>query len=390
MGAVFFLAGCGTGTAVQVATPIPPDANFRTYRHPSGVFSLRLPPDWAVRDVSHGGVIHVEFSASGSAGLPVAVYIVNTGTVLSAAALLDSMDRFLVLINPKPDSYHELSRNAQGDGSWRVVGVRQTPIGARTLNTFFQANGAYLAALEADISDLEGGAMATLRAVINTLRIDPSAVITASDLRAVVEGGSVDTPGVLRFDNLYAWTTPTGEYVINGVVTNTGTTPLEAIRITALLFDASNTVLETASNVVATEIVPAGGTAPFSIRFRNGRPTQAVRYELQGAGRYAEYAVSSYLGDDQFIRGNDRASYNANGHLVIVADVVNRTQQAAYFVKAIVTVFDDASQVIAADSVFLNKAALLPGEVGRFEITFPELGGSALRYTITVEGKSAQ
>ena len=46
------LSACNSGTTVVVATPVPPDAGFRTYRHPGGAFSLRLPPEWSVRDLS--------------------------------------------------------------------------------------------------------------------------------------------------------------------------------------------------------------------------------------------------------------------------------------------------------------------------------------------------
>ncbi|CAG1014320.1 hypothetical protein ANRL4_05179 [Anaerolineae bacterium] len=392
--ALLTLSACQSDPVVLVATPIPPDANFRGYRHPTGAFTLRLPSDWVVRDVSYGGVVHVEFSAPNATGLPLSIYVINTGAAVSASALLDSMDRFQLLINGNPLIYDEMSRNAQGDGSWRVVGVRQTPIGARQLNTFFQANGPLLAAMEADITNLNADQLQVLRAVINTLRLDPAAVIAPSSIQAIAESGGSEASntaaGVLTFSGLYAWTTPQGEFVVNGQVSNASGAPLEAIRVTAILYDAAGAVLEEASNIVPVEVLLDTATAPFSIRFREGKPSQTVRYELQGAARYAEYALQSYLGDDQFIRGNDQALYNANGYLTVSGDVVNRAQQPAYFVKAVVTVFDEGSRVVAADTVFLNKSTLLPGEVSRFEVTFPELGGSAIRYVITIEGKSVQ
>ena len=60
------LSACESSPVVVVATPVPPDAKFHTYQHPSGVFSLRLPPDWSVRDLSHGDTIRVEFSPPGN------------------------------------------------------------------------------------------------------------------------------------------------------------------------------------------------------------------------------------------------------------------------------------------------------------------------------------
>lgn len=385
--AALALAACDSSPVVMVATPVPPDAGFRTYRHPGGAFSLRLPPDWSVRDVSQGSAIRVEFSPPGNTGLPLTVHIINTGSVLSAGALLEAIDRYQQVINGDPAVYHEIGRNAQGDGSWRLVGVRQTPIGPRQINTFLHAEGAFLAAAEVDLTGLDAAQLMTFRAVINTLRVDAGAALAASSLQPPPLGEGA-APGALEFAGLLAWINPQGELILNGQVINRAGRPLEAIRVTAIMYDAQNTPLAEQSNVVPVEVLADSEAAPFSIRFRGGRPARSVRYELLAAARNAEYALESYLGADQFILGNDLATYNANGFLIVSGDIVNRTQAAAFFVKAIVTVFDEQSRVVAADSVFINDTQLLPGEVGRFEVTFPELGGSAIRYTISVEGKS--
>jgi hypothetical protein len=46
-----------------VATPVPADANFITYRHSSGVFSLRIPPDWVAGDLPDANGVRVQFTA---------------------------------------------------------------------------------------------------------------------------------------------------------------------------------------------------------------------------------------------------------------------------------------------------------------------------------------
>lgn len=385
-----FITACDSTPVVLVATPVPPDANFRTYRHTSGVFSIRLPADWSVRDVSQGNAVRVEFSPPGNSGLPLTVYVLNTGTVLTTSSLLDYVERYQQIVNGDATTYHEISRNAQGDGSWRLVGVRQTPIGPRQLNTFVQADGAFLTAIEADLTGYTAGQLQTMRAVINTVRVDPTAVIGSSDIRPPQESASASAAGVLAFSGLYTWTNPGGNFIVNGQVTNQSGAALEAIVITATLYDAQDNALAEQQSVAPVEVLYDRATAPFTIRFRGGKPSQAVRYELQAAARHAEYTLQSYLGDDKFIKGNDRAQYNAAGFLTVSGDVVNQTQNAAYFVKAIVTVLDDQGRVVALDSVFLNKSPLLPGDVARFEVTFPELGGSAIRYLIAIEGRSQQ
>ena len=96
------LTGCNPDPVVVVATAVPLDANFRVYQHPTGVFSLRLPPNWSVRDVSQGSAIRVEFSPPDNAGLPLSVYIINTGTVMDTSELLNAIDQYQKVVNSDP------------------------------------------------------------------------------------------------------------------------------------------------------------------------------------------------------------------------------------------------------------------------------------------------
>ena len=67
---------------------------------------------------------------------------------------------------------------------------------------------------------------------------------------------------------------------------------------------------------------------------------------------------------------------------------MNKTQGPAHFVKAIVTIFDEQQRVVATDNTFISKRDLLPGESAHFAVQFAELGGNAIRYVISIEGKS--
>jgi hypothetical protein len=388
--AVLTLSACDSTPVVVVATPVPPDARFQTYRHPSGVFRLRLPPDWAIRDVSRSDAIRVEFSPPANTGLPLSVYVVNTGNILDANSLLSSIDRYQTAINGDTAVYTEVSRTAQGDGSWRLTGVRQTPIGPRQLNTFIQADKTFLSAIEVDITGANDGLMQIIRAVINTYRVDPTAVIGASNIQAAPGSGvgAIPASGVLAFSGMHSWTNPQGALIVSGQVTNQSGGPLEGVRVTAILYDAQNNVLIEQPVVVPVEVLLDKTTSAFTINFRSGKPSQAVRYELHAAARNAEYAIKTYLGDDSFIRGNEKAQYNSNGIFTVSGDVVNKTKGLARFVKVTVTVFDEQGRVVATDSAFLSKADLLPGDTGHFEVPFYELGGSAVRFVASVEGKT--
>jgi hypothetical protein len=341
-----------------------------------------------VRDVSQGATIRVEFSPAINNGLPLTVYVINTGSVLDAPGLLDAIDKYQASINGASHVYNEVSRNAQGDGSWRLTGVRQTSIGPREINTFLQADKSFLSAIEVDVTSASDQMMQTLRAVVNTFRVDSSAVISASSIQAPQSAGVNTSSGVLAFSALYTWTNQQGAFIVDGQITNRSGGPLEAIRVTAIIYDSQGNALVDQANVVQIEVLDDQATAPFSIQFKGGKPSQAVRYELQAAGRNAEYALKTHLGDDSFLRGNDKASYSTGGYLTISGDVVNKTQGPAHFVKATVTVFDDKGRVVATDSTFISKPDLLPGEAAHFEVTFFEIGGGAARYVITFEGKS--
>ncbi|MBX3086316.1 MAG: DUF3426 domain-containing protein [Anaerolineae bacterium] len=381
------LAGCNNDPVVVVATAVPLDANFRVYQHPTGVFSLRLPPNWSVRDVSQGSAIRVEFSPPDNEGLPMSVYVINTGAVMDTNELLNAIEQYQQVVNGDPTKYTEVSRNAQGDGSWRIAGFRHTPIGTRELNTFIQADKAYLTAIEIDLTNLNEAQRETLHTIVNTYRVNPNAVVNISSLQVAADNADSNT-GALEFSGMYAWTNPQGIFIVNGLVKNTSLNPMEAIRVTALLFDAQDNVLVEQPEVIAVEILEPGLTTPFSIRFRGGKPSQTVRYELRGASRYAETAVKTYLNDDNFLRGNVEAKYNADGFLTVTGDVVNKTQGLARFVKVIVAVKNEQEQIVATESVFLSKPDLLPGETSKFEVVFYELGGQAARFELRIEGKS--
>src|SRR5687768_60341 len=73
----------------EAATPALVDpTDFVTYVHPTGVFTLDLPPEWIVNDTSNERAVNVEFSPPGSPDPLIGVYIISLNamniTVVSA------------------------------------------------------------------------------------------------------------------------------------------------------------------------------------------------------------------------------------------------------------------------------------------------------------------
>ncbi len=382
-----FLTACTSGSGVAVAPVNALDTGYHTYRHPSGAFSLRLPADWSVRDVSHDNTIQVEFSPPGNAGLPLSIYVINTGSVLDTGALLNTINKYQSVFNGNPDVYTELSRTAQGDGSWRLVGIRQTPIGSRELNTFVQADKSFLSAIEADLTDVQDARLSQLRTVINTFRVETAAAVGAASLNGASTGENT-AAGSITFSGLLDYTDSTGGFNINGELTNQGTYAVEAVRVTALLYDTGGRLLAEQPDIVPNEIIPTGDRVPFRLQFRGGKPPQAVRYELQASARSAEYNAATYLPPENFIKGNEKATYNAQGFLSIGGDVVNGAQQPAKFIRVTITVYDEQDRVVGAESGFVERPELLPGEVSKYEVTFYQLAGNANRFVTKVEGRT--
>jgi hypothetical protein len=93
-----------------VATPIPPDANFVTYNHSSGVFSLRVPPDWIAGELPDANGVRVQFTAleGDQAITRLSVYIVNTGQPMT------------------PEMFAEAANAYQPPSDWRRMAGRKS------------------------------------------------------------------------------------------------------------------------------------------------------------------------------------------------------------------------------------------------------------------------
>src|SRR5690606_795358 len=95
------LAACsphsaGGGPVVQMATPVPPDAGYVTYRHPTGVFTLRTPRGWIAGDLPDRSGVRVQFTTveDGQALARLSVYIVNTGQPMTPEAFAQAANAY--------------------------------------------------------------------------------------------------------------------------------------------------------------------------------------------------------------------------------------------------------------------------------------------------------
>lgn len=392
--ATVLLSACGSTVQTNdpvfvVATPLPPDAGFVTYTHSTGVFSLRVPPDWIAGELPDPNGVRVQFTAleNEQAVARLSVYIVNTGQPMTPEIFAQAVDAYQPPDDLATYGWTELARADQRDGSRRITGIRLYPtLGPRSLNVFLQGSGAFFSALEVDVTDADPAMLDTLAAVVNTFRVDTETELAVGTVQQAAAGVTSFT-GVIGFNGYHTWTDRDGVFHITGEAVNTTPHPLEAVRLSGVLYDAQGRRLAEQSDILSIDVLTSGQGAPFDLRFEGGRPANAVRYELNVAARDADYALRAYYGPENFAIANDEAVYNAQGNLVVRGELANTGPNVAQAVKVVVAVFDGAGHVVAAETIFVSKPQLVPQEAVAFEVPFHDLGGPALTYTLTVLGQ---
>ena len=258
-------------------------------------------------------------------------------------------------------------------------------LGPRTLNVFLQGDGAFFSALEIDITNAAQPTLDVLTTIVNTYRVNQSAELAVGTVQQAA-ASVTSYSGVIGFNGYMAWTDQDGVFHLTGEAINTTPNPLEAIRLSGVLYDAQGRRLAEQPDILTVDVLGPGQGAPFDLRFEGGKPTTAVRYELNVAAREADsYALQNFYGPDNFAVANDEADY-VGGTLVVRGDLANIGPRVAQRVKVIVAIWDDQGHVVAAETLFVNKTQLVPQEAVQFEVPFYQIGGPALTYTLTVIG----
>lgn len=388
---LILLAGCqdnpeSSDPLVVVATSAAPDSGFYTYRHESGVFSIRIPPNWVADNLPDQNGVRVQFSnLEGTESIVrLTVYLVNTGDPMTREGFLNAAAAY----QPPDDVVNydwQLIEDPvdQSDGSRRLVGVRNYPtIGPRAMNIFLQGNGSYFSALEADVTSSDETLLNTLAAVVNTYRVNSEVALQIGEVTGVTS-----FTGVVGFDSYSAWADVDGGFNITGRVVNNADYPIEAVRLTGYLFDARSNQLSEKSAILTTDILAPGETAPFRLRFDSGRPSTVIRYELHAAARAAEeITLRNFYNKANFTVVDNGTIYNENGFLVISGQLANNGSRLVRLVKVIVSIYDGQNNLVATETAFIDKDQLLPGEAGSYEVIMYDVGGPAIRYELNVMG----
>jgi hypothetical protein len=392
------MAGC----AAEESEPVLVDpTGFVTYAHPTGVFSLSMPPDWVLSDTSDAYALDVSFSLPDTS-LPVLNIYVVSSTALGANASPDALTAFentgdvitsfdgLVSLYQSDfyrltnEVYKEIGREIQPDGSLRIAFLIDSAHGTSQHNDFFQVAGQYFVAVRTRLP-ADPAQQRTLGRVINTLSFD----LTTGWASTVAHPEENSPHDLVGFANLNHWADSNGGFVVVGQVINHAPEPLEFVRVNVQLYDAVGEVLTEQDNFVSSDLIMPGEYAPFSIVFSDGLPPGTVRYDLEASARYADYATQTFYGPENFAVTSE-AGFDENGLLVVSGQVRNEGNLTANLVKVIVTIFDEDQRVAGTDTTLVDVQQLAPGDTSGFDVRFFELGGAPNTFLVSVQGIIAE
>jgi len=375
------LSACSGGGAVVFApTPLPPEATPNEYSHPSGAFSLLLPRTWTLYEQTSSLFAAATFAPPESDTPLVQISVLNLGDTVAPDTLGDIMTQYQSNIRPDVTRYTEQSRQAMGDGSWRISGLRQTTADTtQQVNTFIQSSGSLLAIIEVTVTT-DAAQQSQIQTIINTFVLAESADLPVADL-TVLSGVAQSHVQIV---NLSTWTTSTGVFYVSGEITNSGETAIANLPVRAQLLTQSGDIVADANDVAMGYAIESGGFAPFSLRFGQGQPSNASRYTVS-------LGSETYLPQEETVIGfpvlqwEDETQSTPEGAIFVTGTVTNTGSEDVLSPRAIATLFDENGRVIGAAFADADSTQLAAGETANFNVLISELGGVPSNYVVNVQ-----
>lgn len=375
------LAGCASD-----AGPAPTPQPSRPYTHPSGVFSMELPPTWLVGDLSSGPALHVTFAPAQAERPLFAVTVLRFEGALDDTAYGATMGAYLRV--PRNHSLDIIETSAMEDGSWRATAVRNAQGETLPVNIFMQRDGPYFSALEVGVPADEPFTLALLSLMTNSFRVNTLAEWPAGTLADLPPGDEnlILAAGNLSFGGLFPWVAQDGAFRITGLVANHAPYAVQDVRVTARLLDGMGALIQEQTAAVPLSVLLDGEQAPFEVVFPGGWPRMARRYELHAEAAQAGAALAAFYGPAGF-DWEDQAAYDEAGQLHVRGRAWNTGAVSVRAVQALVTVFDGQDRVVGVVIGPVGVEVVAPGESVEFDVPLGMLGGEPIRYQLVLVGQ---
>ncbi|MGJ3240278.1 MAG: FxLYD domain-containing protein [Anaerolineae bacterium] len=374
------LSACSGGAVIFAPTPLPPEASPNQYDHPSGAFTLLLPRTWALYEQTTSLFASASFAPPASDTPLVQIAVVNLGREITAGEIGELMTRYQTDIRPDIPRYTEQDRQAMGDGSWRIAGLRQTISGStEQVNTFIQYRGSLLSVMEV-IVPLDATLQSQTQTIINTYQLATDADLPVANLSDLT--GTASAP--IQLVNVSTWTTANGVFYVTGELANADEEALAELPVQAQLLTDAGEVVAEGGDIVMGYAVEPGGFAPFSLRFGQGQPVNATRYAVTiGAESYTRQPVT-VIGAP-ILQWEDATDTNRDAAIFITGTVTNTGDVDVLAPRAIATLFDAGGRVIGAGFANADVTQLGAGETADFNVLISEVGGVPVNYVVNVQ-----
>jgi hypothetical protein len=350
------------------------------YQHPSTAFTVSVPRSWSIYTQNTSTLASTTFSPADGPNPLLTFAVINLGQPVETAQFGDLMQQYQSVHRPDLKTYTAEDRQAMGDGSWRLTGYRVLPGGTReAVNTFIEYSGSFLAVIDV-VMPRDGALQTDLQNAINTFKVNSAAPLQPAELSTL----SFVRRAALEVQNVSTWKNPSGVFFVTGEIANNAETPVFDVPIHVELLTAAGSVASDASDVAMGYGIPAGGFAPFSLRFGGGQPDGTTTYRVTLGNANWTPSARIFYGSGT-LDWTDESSFADDGALIIKGTVTNQGSLTLHDPLSIVTVFDEQQQVIAAWFAPLQITMLAPGESTDFELRIPEVGGDPVNYILDIQ-----
>jgi len=373
------LSACGQGAVVYAPTPLPPDTSPIPYVHPTGAFQITVPRTWSAFSQTLPDLASATFSAPDISESLVTVSVI---TLSEMPQIADLLNVYQTEARPDAGRYVELERQAMGDGSWRLIGLRTTIGGVnQAVNTFITVQGQTVGITDILLIEDNPALNRVIEEAVNSLQINPTPPLQPTNLFSAQK--TATSP--LRLTSVYLWTAPSGVMFLTGVLQNATANPIGTVPLYAGLSTLDGVVVAGESGQVMGYAIPPNGFMPFSLRFGKGRPPEALNYALTiGGGGWVPDTTLRYYGEDNFTITSERTAPSENT-TVVTGDVIHIGTDIVRDPIAILTIYDNQRRVIASAFSMIKEGVFLPQESASFSFNITELGGTPAFHLVTVQ-----
>jgi hypothetical protein len=368
---------------VFAPTPAPPDLSPVSYTHPSGAFSLLVPRTWSLHEQNTTTLATASFAPPDNDEPALLFTVMNAGEELDSGTFGDLINQYQTQVRPDVDRYTEQNRQAMGDGSWRMTGLRKNAVGVtQQVNTFIDHMGSMVGIAEVVVPE-DNAHRRELQSVVNSFTLNPDAPLESAPLTTLTFASSTG----LSVLHVSTWATPTGVFFITGEVANYGSSVVTDVPIRAALRTVDGLSVGEADDMVMAYAIPPGGFAPFSLRFGQGQPSLTATYELSlGGNDWQPDPNARIVGPDE-LTWTDESSATNDGHLIISGTITNISGETVHNARAVVTIFDHEQTVVAAGYNDAAPSELPPGETAQYQVVVPEMGSEPANYIVIAQGR---